>query len=456
LRANKWLTTTLLVVMVTQASLGLLFPAAYRDVDRIRAAWFGNDLVTLIVAVPLLLAGLLLVDRGSVPGLPLWLGVIWYAAYNYGFYLFGAELNAFFLMYVVAILLAVALLILALPSIDANQIADSLRHAVPVRLIGGSLVFVGVGLASVWIATWAAYVFAGRPTPVEPDAFRLVAALDLAFMVPALIVGGVLLWRRVPWGFVIAAIASLQAALYLLVLSVNSVVAIQRGLTDAPGELPVWATLTLFMTAVTLVLLIGTGQSVRATPDERARALPGDDQIPDAIDTLTHGATIQRPARDVWPWLVQMGAGSRGGWYSYDWLDNGRQPSARHIMPELQDPAVGAIFPALPGMTEGFSLLAIEPERTLTLGWLTPTGTLDVTWTFVLDEVAPGVTRLLVRVRGGAGYRFHGLPVPLTKLVVRVVHFIMQRKQLLGIKRRAESGTLVSADRSPTADQNAA
>jgi hypothetical protein len=92
----------------------------------------------------------------------------------------------------------------------------------------------------------------------------------------------------------------------------------------------------------------------------------------------------------------------------------------------------------------------------LTLGWLTPNGTLDVTWTFVLDEVAPGVTRLLVRVRGGAGYRFHGLPVPLTKLVVRVVHFIMQRKQLLGIKRRAESGALVSADRSPIADHNAA
>ena len=65
----------------------------------------------------------------------------------------------------------------------------------------------------------------------------------------------------------------------------------------------------------------------------------------------------------------------------------------------------------MPGMTEGFTLLAIEPERPLTLGWLTPDGTLEVTWTFVLDEIAPGVTRLLVRVRGGPGYRFHGLPL---------------------------------------------
>lgn len=185
-----------------------------------------------------------------------------------------------------------------------------------------------------------------------------------------------------------------------------------------------------------------TSQSVRATPDERARALPGDERIGHAIDTLTHGVTIRRHPRDVWPWLAQMGAGSRGGWYSYDWLDNGRQPSATRLVPELQHPAVGAIFPALPGMTEGFTLLAIDHEKSLTLGWLTPNGALDVTWTFVLDEVASGVTRLLVRVRGGADYRFHGLPLPLTRLVVRIVHFVMQRKQLLGIKRRAESMTV--------------
>ena len=168
-------------------------------------------------------------------------------------------------------------------------------------------------------------------------------------------------------------------------------------------------------------------------------ALPGDERIPQAIDTLTHGVTIRRPPRDVWPWLVQMGAGSRAGWYSYDWLDNGRQPSATRIVPELQHPAIGTIFPALPGVTDGFTLLAIEHERMLMLGWPAPDGTPEVTWTFVLDEVAPGVTRLLVRVRGGPGYRFHGLPLLLTRLVVRVVHFIMQRKQLLGVARRAEA-----------------
>jgi hypothetical protein len=108
----------------------------------------------------------------------------------------------------------------------------------------------------------------------------------------------------------------------------------------------------------TLASLHTAARSVCATHEEKMRVLPGDERIPQAIDSLTHGVTIQRPPRDLWPWLVQMGAGSRAGWYSYDWLDNGRQPSATRIVSELQRPAVGTIFPALPGVTEGFTVLA--------------------------------------------------------------------------------------------------
>ena len=179
-------------------------------------------------------------------------------------------------------------------------------------------------------------------------------------------------------------------------------------------------------------------RSVRATRREREGTLPGDERIPDAIGTLTHGVTIRESSRAVWPWLVQMGAGSRAGWYSYDWLDNGRRPSATRIMPGLQAPTIGAIFPATPGATDGFTLLAIEPARWLTLGWLLPDGSPLVTWSFVLDEVSPGVTRLLVRARGGPGYRFLGLPPWLTIPVVSVLHFVMQRKQLLGLAQRVE------------------
>ena len=254
MRVARRLSTVLLAIMLIQALTGLAFQAAYRDVEWIRTTWFGNDWVTLVVAAPLLLMGLRRTAVGSVQGLLLWLGLIGFALYNYAFYLFGAALNAFLPVYVVAVVLAATVLILALSQVDAIRFAHSVRPTAPVRLLGGSLVFIAVGLASAWIAMWAAYVFAGRPTPVEPEAFKLVAALDLSLMVPTLGIGGVLLWRRRPWGLVISAIASVQAALYLLVLSVNSVVSIHLGPTNAPGELPIWGTLTLIMGTVALVL----------------------------------------------------------------------------------------------------------------------------------------------------------------------------------------------------------
>ncbi len=241
--------------MLAQSLTGLLLPAQYRDIEWIKATWVGNDWITLVVAIPLLVVGIVGAARGSARGMLLWLGTIAYAEYNYLFYLFGAALNAFFLLYVAAVVLAMVTLIVALTRLDVAVLSQRFQSATPARMIGGALVCIGVGLAAVWIVMWAANVFAGRPTPVAPEAFKVVAALDLAVMVPALTVGGILLWRRQPWGYVIAGMASIQGALYLLVLSVNSIVAVRRGFVATPGELPIWGTLTVFMTAVAVALL---------------------------------------------------------------------------------------------------------------------------------------------------------------------------------------------------------
>jgi hypothetical protein len=187
--------------------------------------------------------------------------------------------------------------------------------------------------------------------------------------------------------------------------------------------------------------LVATGHSVRADINERTRTLVGDELIPEPLDTLTHGITIHAPRTQVWPWLIQMGAGSRAGWYSYDFVDNGRQPSATRVIPELQEPSLGAVFPALPGITEGFVLLGYETRQSLVLGWPNPDGSPQVTWAFVLEERPDDSTRLIVRVRATKNYQFHGLPAWLSKPLIRVVHFLMQRKQLLGVARRAEGQT---------------
>jgi len=175
---------------------------------------------------------------------------------------------------------------------------------------------------------------------------------------------------------------------------------------------------------------------VEASAVERSRRLPGDELIAEPLGSVTHATTIEASPPDVWPWVAQMGAG-RAGWYSYDRLDNGGQRSATRIVSEFQQLTRGMIFPALPGATDGFTLASFDPERYLVLGWNEPDGSWVVTWAFVLDTLRDGATRLIVRVRGGAGYRFRGLPWSVARLIVPLVHSVMQRKQLLNIAARA-------------------
>ncbi|HET9268747.1 MAG TPA: hypothetical protein VFO31_11310 [Vicinamibacterales bacterium] len=259
----------LVALMIVQAVAGLAWPDVYRDAGWIKATWLGNDTITLFVAVPLMWMGHAAARRGSPRGQLLVAGVSGYALYNYAFYLFGASLNAHFPIYVAGFVTSALALMLMVSSLDPRAFTGHAGPSVPVRIVGAGLVATGALLATVWAAMWAAYVFAGQPTPVEPDAFRLIAGLDLSLMAPALVGGGALLWRRAPWGYVVAGIAGIQAALYLLVLSVNSVIAIRRGFADAPGELPIWGTLAVGMIVSAGTLLAHAGAPIPARREEQ-------------------------------------------------------------------------------------------------------------------------------------------------------------------------------------------
>ena len=195
-------------------------------------------------------------------------------------------------------------------------------------------------------------------------------------------------------------------------------------------------------TAAVMAALIGlairANVQVHASAAECAQSLAGDELISSPIGAVNHAITIHRPASDVWPWLAQMGSG-RAGWYAYDFIDNGGHRSADHVLPEFQNVTVGSVFPALPGAKDVFVVAQCEPGRSLVLAWRLPDGRYQTTWAFVLEQARPDETRLIVRGRIASGYRPYGLPQWAATLLGRPAHFIMQRKQLLSIRRRAEA-----------------
>jgi proline iminopeptidase len=183
-----------------------------------------------------------------------------------------------------------------------------------------------------------------------------------------------------------------------------------------------------------------------ATREEQLERLPGDELL-DASSPATHAITVAAPPAEVWPWLVQMGYG-RAGWYSHDRLDNGGQASAATILPDLQPIAVGDLIPSSKGGRTFFEVMDVRPACHLVLGfhlawpmrdlrWSEPSTRVSqrATWAFALRPSGDGGTRLLVRARGRSRPAWLWLP---WDAFFHLAHLPMQRKQLLGIRRRAE------------------
>jgi hypothetical protein len=185
-----------------------------------------------------------------------------------------------------------------------------------------------------------------------------------------------------------------------------------------------------------------------ATAVEAQKSLPGDGLVPAPSYQTTRALTIDAPPEAVWPWLVQMGQG-RGGFYSYDWLENlfGLDiHTADRIVPEWQDLEPGdTVRLAPPDQYEGrakMRVIDLHENRSLVFGPVVDSAedfeaaarTGAGTWAFVLEPLNHGKTRLLVRTRSrpwqaprAAFYLYDP------------AHFLMERKMMLGIKRRAEA-----------------
>ena len=187
-----------------------------------------------------------------------------------------------------------------------------------------------------------------------------------------------------------------------------------------------------------------------ASKEEVREPYPGADLIPDGRRGGTMAATIDAPPSRVWPWLVQMGC-DRAGFYSWDRLDNAGVPSAEQINPEWQNLSVGDRVAATPSGATWFEVAALEPERFLALRAsidvrsrrpFDPAGPkpgfyVDALWGFQLKELSGGRTRLVVS--GYAAARPRVLQAVADFLFWEPAHWIMQRRQFLNLKRRAEA-----------------
>ena len=216
-------------ILMTALSLGgLLYPSTFYPTDELLQSFIANDLVNLVIGLPMLLGSMWLTRRGKLVGLLVWPGALLYVLYNYIAYVFGMSFNLFTFVYLVLVLLSPYCILVLLKSIDKKFVQEQLSAGVPVRAAGWILVVFGVMFT---VRAIGVIVEASTNQTMIPISEFGVLIADIIISI-LFVAGGGLLLRRSSLGY-ISGLGLLFVASMLFV-GLIMVLLLQPILTNAP------------------------------------------------------------------------------------------------------------------------------------------------------------------------------------------------------------------------------
>lgn len=227
----------------------------YWDTLSTAAQMQANDLVTLVLGLPLLVVAFWLARRGSLRGRLLLTGTLGFFLYTYMTMCFGAAYNQLFLVYVALFGLSLYAFILSLMSFDLATLPARFSDRLPRRGIAGVFGFTAAFLALAWLGRVAATFAPGAIPVLENTTSMFIQAMDLALIVPLCVLAAVLLMRRSPWGYLLASVAVLKFVTMGLAVSLMALNQARVGVAISPVELVVFPVITLLNLTLAVALL---------------------------------------------------------------------------------------------------------------------------------------------------------------------------------------------------------
>jgi hypothetical protein len=225
----------------------------------------GQDVVTLVVGIPLLLVAIFLAARGSLRGQLLRAGALWYFTYTYLLMAFGAAYNPLFLLYVALFSASLFAFILALLTIDVRRLPRQLSRHFARRTMAWLVIGIGAMLALLWLGRIVPALVTGTvPFGLESYSTLFVQAGDLGLVVPLAVLTGALLLRRHPVGYLLAGVMLVKGATLGLALLAMAVAMATAGVAVSPVEVA-------FFGAVAVICIGGTTHLLSCLPSRRVQ-----------------------------------------------------------------------------------------------------------------------------------------------------------------------------------------
>ncbi len=274
--ALKWL-IPLIFILTLAATLAGLWPAEgtpypltnfrgeqvtinarglyYWDTVSSAAQTQANDLVTLVLGLPLLAISFWLTLRGSLRGRLLLTGTLGFILYTYISMCFGAAYNALFLVYVALFSLSLYAFILSMMSFDLNTLPAHFSEKLPRGWIAGLLFFAAAFLTFAWLGRIAATFQLGAVPALENTTSMFIQAMDLGLIVPLCVLAGVLLLRRNTWGYLLASVGMLKFVTMGTAVSLMGLNMARLGVPVSVVELAIFPTITVINLVMAVIML---------------------------------------------------------------------------------------------------------------------------------------------------------------------------------------------------------
>lgn len=230
---------------------GLFWKGLYKnDTVSITAQMMGQDLVTLLIGIPILLLSLYLISKDSLRGNLLWMGTIFYFLYSYTSMSFATSYNQLFLIYVVLFSISLYTLVYGLISLDAKTIKKSISPGITIKLAGVFLIISGAMLALMWLKMIIDSLLTGTaPTAMETYTTLVIQAMDIGVIFPVTLIAGALILKGKEWGYALVSIILIKASLLGTAILSMIFFMVQSGVSVELGQI-------LFFAAVTIAGII--------------------------------------------------------------------------------------------------------------------------------------------------------------------------------------------------------
>jgi hypothetical protein len=248
----------LALLTLVSCVLSIINNEIYQDGDWANAQWLGQDIVTILIALPLLLLSFFKgIRREELRWTLVYSGILLYYVYTYSFFMFAAQLTVLYLFHLPIFgLSAIAFVITCIGLFGKHKVYMPEKKSLH-TLISGYLILISLMISFLWLNDIFSHLSDPGHLSDTPsgEAPLIIYSLDLAIIIPLMIIAAIKLLLRTSWGYLLTGLILTKTSTLGFALMAMGVSMYVQELNPDYFLIILWCIIGIIGTSLTLIFL---------------------------------------------------------------------------------------------------------------------------------------------------------------------------------------------------------